>query len=248
MKAEPVAGLHAVEAVLRTDPLRVLRLAVRRGRADRRLQSLLTLAGQHGIAVEYLDARRLDRLAGGLRHQGVVALCRPTAALGSDDLQRLLDGLPEAPFLLVLDGVTDPHNLGACLRSAEAACVHAVIAPRHGAPGLTPVVRKVASGAAERVPYVQVGNLAQTLVSLRERGIWLVGTSDRAGTLLYDQDLTGPLALVMGAEGSGLRRLTAEHCDFLVAIPMCGQVASLNVSVATGVCLFEAVRQRRAAA
>ncbi len=247
MKNEHIAGLHAVEAVLRQDPLRVLRLYVRRGRGDRRLQALLTLAERHGVPVEFVEARRLDGLAGGLRHQGVVALCKASAALGTADLYRLLDGLEEAPFLLVLDGVTDPHNLGACLRSAEAACVHAVIAPRHGAPGITPVVRKVASGAAERVPYVQVGNLAQTLDALRERGIWLVGTSDRAPKDLYAQDLTGPLALVMGAEGSGLRRLTAERCDFLVRIPMCGQVASLNVSVATGVCLFEAVRQRRPA-
>lgn len=162
-----------------------------------------------------------------------------------DDLFDILDSLKEPPFLLILDGVQDPHNLGACLRSADAAGVHAVIAPKDRAVSLTDTVRKIACGAAEHVPFVTVTNLARTLKELKEAGLWLVGTADGAEQSLYDIDLTGPLALVMGAEGKGLRRLTREHCDFLVHIPMAGSVECLNVSVATGVCLFEAVRQRR---
>jgi len=164
-----------------------------------------------------------------------------------DDLFALLEHLHEPPFLLVLDGVQDPHNLGACLRSADAAGAHAVIAAKDRAVGLTDTVRRVACGAAEHIPFVVVTNLARTLTHLKEAGLWLVGTVDDARESLYDIDLTGPLALVMGAEGKGLRRLTHERCDFLVRIPMSGSVECLNVSVATGVCLFEAVRQRRKA-
>jgi len=165
-----------------------------------------------------------------------------------NDLYDLLDELDNEriqPFLLVLDGVTDPHNLGACLRTADAAGVHAVIAPKDNAASINPTVRKVASGAAEAVPFIAVTNLARTLDSLKERGIWLTGTSDKAQQTLYQADLKGAMALVMGAEGTGIRRLTEERCDFLVSIPMCGQVSSLNVSVATGVCLYEALRQRQ---
>ena len=161
-----------------------------------------------------------------------------------NDLYDLLDQLEDTPFLLVLDGVTDPHNLGACLRTADAAGIQAVIAPKDNAAGLTPTARKVASGAAETVPFIPVTNLARTLDNLKERGIWLTGTSDKASQNLYQADLKGPMALVMGAEGAGIRRLTEERCDFLVSIPMQGQVSSLNVSVATGVCLYEALRQR----
>ncbi len=169
-------------------------------------------------------------------------------ARNEDDLFDLLESLHEPPFLLVLDGVQDPHNLGACLRSADAAGVHAIIAPKDRAVALTDTVRKIACGAAEHLPFVMVTNLARTLNRLKEAGLWLVGTADDAKESLYDVDLTGPLALVMGAEGKGLRRLTRECCDFLVHIPMTGSVECLNVSVATGVCLFEAVRQRRKAA
>lgn len=167
--------------------------------------------------------------------------------LDGDDLMNLVDGL-ETPLLLILDDVTDPHNLGACMRTADAAGVHAVIVPKDRSVSITETVRRVACGAAEKVPFVRVTNLARTMTQLKEAGIWLVGTADEARANLYGADLTGPLALVMGSEGSGLRRLTREHCDFLVSIPMAGSVESLNVSVATGVCLFEAVRQRQAAA
>jgi len=170
------------------------------------------------------------------------------STLDSDDLMALVERLKVPPFLLILDDVTDPHNLGACLRTADAAGVHAVIVPKDRSASLTDTVRRVACGAAEKVPFVQVTNLARTMKKLRDAGVWLVGTADEIQSNLYRVDLTGPLALVMGSEGSGLRRLTREHCDFLVSIPMSGSVESLNVSVATGVCLFEAVRQRQAAA
>lgn len=167
-----------------------------------------------------------------------------TLVRSEDDLFQILDTLEGDPFLLIMDGVQDPHNLGACLRSAEAAGVNAVIVPRDRAVGMTDVVRLAAAGAAERVPLVQVTNLARTMKALKDSGLWLVGTADQAKSSLYDVDLAGPLGLVMGAEGKGLRRLTTEHCDFLVRIPMRGKVGCLNVSVATGVCLFEALRQR----
>jgi 23S rRNA (guanosine2251-2'-O)-methyltransferase len=212
-----------------------------------RLQELRTLAGNAGIAIQDADDQRLDRLAGGERHQGVVVELVPRAGDPETQLEEALEALGEAPpLLLVLDGVTDPHNLGACLRSADAAGVAAVIVPRDRAVGLTPVVRKVAAGAAETLPLVQVVNLARTLRELKERGIWLVGTADDAPRTLYEVDLKGPTALVLGSEGEGMRRLTREACDELVSIPMGGAVESLNVSVATGVALFEAVRQRRA--
>ncbi len=174
-----------------------------------------------------------------------VDLSGEVRARTEEELFALLANLREQPFLLVLDGIQDPHNLGACLRTADAAGVHAVIAPKDRAAPLTPTVRTIASGGAEHVPFVVVTNLARTLKELKKLGIWLVGTSDRAKQILYDVDLTGPLALVMGAEGKGLRRLTQETCDFLASIPMFGAVECLNVSVATGVCLFEAVRQRK---
>jgi 23S rRNA (guanosine2251-2'-O)-methyltransferase len=241
---EIIAGLHAVQSALSHDPASVLELWVDAGRRDNRLNELVQLAGTHGIAVHRVDSRSLDRRSEGVRHQGVVARCRSAAPLAEADLDELLARREGTPLLLVLDGVTDPHNLGACLRTADAAGVWAVITPRDRAAGLTPVARKVASGAAERVPLIQVTNLARTLKQLQSQGIWIIGTGDAADASLYETDLAGPLALVMGAEGKGMRRLTAEQCDQLVAIPMQGSVSSLNVSVATGVCLFEAVRQR----
>jgi 23S rRNA (guanosine2251-2'-O)-methyltransferase len=240
-----VFGLHAVEALLSRNPQQIERILLDAQRRDPRMQHLRELARTANVVVESVDREELETLAGsGQRHQGVVAQCQATAGYDENDLTLLLDRLPEAPFLLILDGVQDPHNLGACLRSADAAGVHAVIAPKDRASGLTATARKVASGAAETVPYVQVTNLARSLRMLKERGIWLVGAAGEADIDLYQQDLSGPLALVLGAEGQGLRRLTREECDYLVKIPLHGTVASLNVSVACGICLFEARRQR----
>jgi 23S rRNA (guanosine2251-2'-O)-methyltransferase len=217
------------------------------GREARRLAELTALAHRSGVQVSAIDDASLDKLADGGRHQGVVAEILARTSDPETQLEEALEAAKNVPLLLVLDGVQDPHNLGACLRSADAAGVTAVIAPRDRAAGLTPVARKVAAGAAETVPFVPVVNLARALRDLKDRGIWLVGTDDNAEKTLFEADLTGPVALVMGSEGEGLRRLTRECCDQLVSIPMAGAVESLNVSVATGVVLFEAVRQRSAA-
>jgi len=237
-------GLHAVTAALRNDPENISRLLVDRGRRDKRLKEVLDLARQHQVKVEQVDVRQLEKEAGGDRHQGVVAHYQAPEALGEDALDDILEAAAQ-PLILVLDGVTDPHNLGACLRTADAAGVAAVVVPRDKAVGLTPTVRKVASGAAESVPFIQVTNLARTLDHLKDRGLWVIGTAGEGGQTLYDVDFRGGSVLVMGAEGTGMRRLTRERCDHLVQIPMLGQVESLNVSVATGVCLYEALRQRR---
>jgi 23S rRNA (guanosine2251-2'-O)-methyltransferase len=214
------------------------------GRRDKRLQSLVDKAKHAGIPVEECSRADLDARCPQV-HQGIVALSEATnREYHEQDLDALLDGLDHPPLLLVLDGVTDPHNLGACLRSAEAAGADAVIVPKDKSVQLSPTVRKVACGAAEIVPFVSVTNLARTLQSLQQRGIWVFGAAGEAQQSLYDADLKGPIALVLGSEGKGLRRLTREHCDSLLAIPMAGVVSSLNVSVSTGVCLFEAVRQR----
>jgi 23S rRNA (guanosine2251-2'-O)-methyltransferase len=242
----PVAyGIHAVRVMLSRSPQRVRRVLVGPGRDAGRLAELKALAVRAGVEVASADAVLLDRLADGGRHQGVVAEIVPQAGDPETQLEEALEAAQGPPLLLVLDGVQDPHNLGACLRSADAAGASAVIVPRDRAAGLTPVVRKVAAGAAETVPFVAVVNLARTLRELKERDIWLVGTDDSADKTLYDADLSGPIALVMGSEGEGMRRLTRECCDQLVSIPMAGAVESLNVSVATGVALFEAVRQRK---
>jgi 23S rRNA (guanosine2251-2'-O)-methyltransferase len=215
------------------------------GKDAGRLAEIRALAARSGIQVTTVDAAVLDKLAEGGRHQGVLAEVVARSGDPETQLEEALEAASGPPLLLVLDGVQDPHNLGACLRSADAAGVAAVIVPRDRAAGLTPVVRKVAAGAAETVPLVSVVNLARTLRELKERGIWLTGTDDSADKSIYDADLKGPLALVMGSEGEGMRRLTRECCDELVSIPMGGAVESLNVSVAAGVVLFEAVRQRR---
>jgi 23S rRNA (guanosine2251-2'-O)-methyltransferase len=242
----PVAyGVHAVRVLLTRSPGRVRRVLLSGGRYAGRLAEIRSLAERAGVAVATADDAALARLSEGGRHQGVVAEIVPRAGDPETQLEEALEAAAGPPLLLVLDGVQDPHNLGACLRSADAAGACAVIAPRDRAAGLTPVVRKVAAGAAETVPFVSVVNLARTLRELKERGIWLVGTDDSAGKPLYDADLKGPLAVVMGSEGEGMRRLTRECCDQLVSIPMGGAVESLNVSVAAGVVLFEAVRQRR---
>jgi 23S rRNA (guanosine2251-2'-O)-methyltransferase len=235
-----------VQALLENAPERVLELQALSTREDARLNPIVQMARQLGLTVAFRDRSALDQLAEGGRHQGVVARVRERQPGDDNDLAELLDGLTEPALLLILDAVTDPHNLGACLRTAEAAGVHAVVAPRDKAAGLTPVVRKVACGAAELVPFMQVTNLARTLKQLKEQGIWVVGTSLEDGAKpFFDTDLKAPVAIVMGAEGSGLRRLTAELCDHLAYIPMAGQIESLNVSVAAGVALFEAVRQRK---
>ena len=245
--ALPVAyGIHAVRVLLSRYPQRVRRVLLAGGRDAGRLAEIRALAQRAGVQVSAADDALLDKLAEGERHQGAVAEVVPRAGDPETQLEEALEVAGDAPLLLVLDGVQDPHNLGACLRSADAAGVAAVIVPRDRAAGITPVVRKVAAGAAETVPLVAVVNLARTLRLLKDRGIWLVGTDDAADKTLFGADLQGPMALVMGSEGEGMRRLTRECCDQLVSIPMAGAVESLNVSVATGVALFEAVRQRSA--
>ncbi|MBK1718025.1 23S rRNA (guanosine(2251)-2'-O)-methyltransferase RlmB [Thiocystis violacea] len=241
----PVFGIHSVRAALKHGPEGVDAVWLERGRRDRRLAELAELTRGAGIRRLQVDRDELDRAAAGANHQGALAWVRIPAARAEPELKRLLDVLEAPPFLLLLDEVQDPHNLGACLRTAEAAGAQAVIAPKDNAVGLTPVVCKVASGAAETLPYFQVTNLARVMDSLKERGIWLIGTAGEATDEVYAADLTGPLGLVMGSEGGGLRRLTRERCDRLVRLPMRGQVESLNVSVAAGVCLYEALRQRR---
>ena len=244
--SETAYGIHAVDVILRRSPERIITLSIQSDRNDKRIQGLLSLAQNQGVAVDRVTKADLDEMVSE-RHQGVVAVIKPRQADGGvteRDLSSYLKGI-DCPLVLVLDGVTDPHNLGACLRSADAAGVAAVIVPKDNSAELNAVARKVASGAADVIPLVRVTNLARTLRSLKELGIWIVGTTGEADTLVYDQDLSIPTALVMGAEGPGMRRLTTEACDFLVKLPMAGDVSSLNVSVATGVCLFEAVRQRR---
>lgn len=241
---ERVYGVHAVEALLRHHPKRVKQLWLAEGRQDPRMQALVQLAGAARVPVGQRERRELDEWAEGV-HQGVVAEVSPSQVWGENFLEELLARGEAVPLLLVLDGVTDPHNLGACLRTADAAGVQAVIVPKDKSATLNATVRKVACGAAEVVPLVAVTNLARTLEKLQQQGLWIVGTAGEATQEIYDLDLRGPTVLVMGAEGKGMRRLTREHCDYLAKLPMGGSVSSLNVSVATGVCLFEAVRQRR---
>jgi 23S rRNA (guanosine2251-2'-O)-methyltransferase len=239
-----VYGLHAVNAVLQRAPERVLELWVAQPRDDARARTLRERADSAGVRVQSVAGEVLAKLVGEVAHQGAVAAVRPLRGWDEHDLLDGLSQIAEDPLLLVLDGVTDPHNLGACLRTADAVGVHAVLIPKDRAATVDGVVRKVAAGAAEFVPVASVTNLARTLDMLKERGIWVVGTDGGAPQTLYSADLKRPLALVLGAEGDGMRRLTREHCDFLVRIPMAGQVESLNVSVAAGVALFEARRQR----
>lgn len=238
-------GVHAVRVLLERNPQRVRRILLAPGKEAGRHAEIRALAQQASVDVSNADEALLTRLSDGGVHQGVVAEVAPRAGDPETQLEEALEAAGESPLLLVLDGVQDPHNLGACLRSADAAGVCAVIAPRDRAAGLTPVARKVAAGAAEIVPFVPVVNLARTLRELKDRGVWMVGTSDAATKSVYESRLTGPIGIVMGSEGDGMRRLTGETCDELVSIPMAGAVESLNVSVATGIVLFEAVRQRR---
>ena len=243
--SKKVFGLHTVANLLAGNAADIDAVWVQARRRDARLDRILEAARRAHVTVHPVDRHRLDQMVPGVRHQGVVAEYRGAPPLAEPDLEPLLNRLEQPPLLLALDGIQDPHNLGACLRSADAAGVHAVIAPRDRAVGLTATVHKVASGAAESVPFVRVANLARVLARLRDRGLWVVGTADAAEKSLFAADLTGPLILVLGGQAKGLRRLTREQCDLLVNIPMQGTVESLNVSVAAGVCLFEAVRQRR---
>lgn len=242
-----LAGFHAVTARLRHAPESIKELYVEASRRDKRMQSFIEQAQAANVRVRPVPAERLDGLSHGTRHQGVVALAQAHAlAVDVDEVLDLLEDRDEPALLLILDGVTDPHNLGACLRTADAAGVHAVIAPRDRAVGLNTTVQRVACGAADTVPYIMVTNLARTMRQLKERDVWLVGTDDQAGSSMHQVDARRPMAWVMGAEGEGMRRLTRETCDELVNIPMLGSVESLNVSVASAVCLYESVRQRRA--
>nr|WP_324257956.1 23S rRNA (guanosine(2251)-2'-O)-methyltransferase RlmB [Cellvibrio fontiphilus] len=246
MKREFIFGLHAVQALLKSAPQRVIEIYMVQGRNDQKLQKIVNAAQSNGIHCQTVNRNKLDELVADENHQGVVAVCTPGETYDETWLFNLLDNLNEPAFLLILDGVTDPHNLGACMRSAEAAGVHAVIAPKDKSAGLTPIARKVACGAAEVLPFVPVTNLARTLKKLQEKGIWLFGAAGEAEHSIYQSNLKGPIGILMGAEGDGLRRLTQDTCDHLMNIPMAGTVSSLNVSVATGICLFEAVRQRGA--
>lgn len=246
MKREFIFGLHAVQALLKNAPQRVIEIYMVQGRNDQKLQKIVNAAQSNGIHCQTVNRNKLDELVADENHQGVVAVCTPGETYDETWLFNLLDNLNEPAFLLILDGVTDPHNLGACMRSAEAAGVHAVIAPKDKSAGLTPIARKVACGAAEVLPFVPVTNLARTLKKLQEKGIWLFGAAGEAEHSIYQSNLKGPIGILMGAEGDGLRRLTQDTCDHLMNIPMAGTVSSLNVSVATGICLFEAVRQRGA--
>jgi 23S rRNA (guanosine2251-2'-O)-methyltransferase len=242
--ANLVYGIHAVRMVLRNRTARVVDVWLQAGRSDERIEELVTLAHEQGVRVERRSIRDLDQEAHGEPHQGAIAHLQASGTLGEGALDEILEHAGAKPLVLVLDGVQDPHNLGACLRTADAAGASCIIVPRDRAAGLSATVRKVASGAAETVPLIQVVNLARTLKWLKERGLWLVGTDDQAQVTVHGADLKGPLAIVMGAEGTGMRRLTRDHCDVLVSIPMAGVVESLNVSVAAGIILYEAVRQR----
>jgi len=239
-----VYGIHAVQALLTRSPGRIKNCLFQQGRDDQRLTQLIELAKSAGVSYKVVAKAQLDDEASG-QHQGVLAYASQAPTLREKDLETDIESLTHNAFYLVLDGVTDPHNLGACMRSADAAGAHGVIVPKDKSVGLNATVRKVACGAADVLPFYQVTNLARTLRLLQDKGIWLIGTAGEADQSLYSCDLSGSIAIVMGAEGKGLRRLTRDHCDHLVKLPMAGSVESLNVSVATGICLFEAVRQRR---
>jgi len=238
-------GINTVTNLLAHTPERVLVMYLEQTRHDQRVLDVEQLARRHGISIQLVDRNLFSKRLGDVNHQGVMVQVKPVSARSEAELYKLIEGLAHPPFLLCLDGVQDPHNLGACLRSADGAGIDAVIVPRDNAASITPTVSKVASGAAETVPFFQVTNLARCLRELKDKGIWCIGLGGEAGQSLFDVVLTGPLCLVLGAEGKGLRRLTADTCDSLAALPMQGTVSSLNVSVATGIALYEALRQRR---
>lgn len=244
MKTTKLFGLHAVQAALEYSPDKIIRIWIDAQRDDKRLNKIIADLAQSGIEPEKTDRKKLDKLADGNNHQGIVLEVTMPSELPESDLKDAVLSLDKPALFLVLDNVQDPHNLGACLRTADATRVQGIIITKDNAVGITPTVCKVASGAAETVPVYQVTNLARTLRWLKEQGIWIVGAAGEAEQTIYQADLTMSLALVIGAEGSGMRRLTREQCDFLVKLPMLGQVESLNLSVAAGVLLYEVVRQR----
>lgn len=244
---EFVFGIHAVTSLLQRSPQKINKLVVLNEDTAPKIRQIIELATQHRIPTELMSRAQINRLLPEVNHQGVVAYHDPLPRLTENDIEACLQQTQRTPLVLLLDGVQDPHNLGACLRSADAAGVSLVIAPKDRSVGLTPAVRKVASGAAETVAFIQVTNLVRTMEDLKELGVWIYGAAAEATTAIFDVDLTGPVAWVLGAEGKGLRRLTRERCDGLVSIPMQGTVASLNVSVTTGICLFETLRQRHRA-
>lgn len=276
MRDDIIYGIHVVLSILKRAPQRILEIHLLDTRTDARLSEVLNLAKEQGLSVHIASKKQLDTWTKEALHQGVVAMVRPVESLSLHDLLQLIENSDTAPLLLILDGVQDPHNLGACLRTADAAGVMAVIIPKDRSSGLTPLVHKVASGAALTMPVIEVTNLVRAMEDLKKENIWLMGTTASTGTTsttadhkqqheqkqqrqqkqpekqtlkqpvqsLYKTDLRGRIAIVLGAEGTGLRRLTEETCDILMQIPMLGTVESLNVSVAAGVCLFEAVRQR----
>ncbi|MEC9313685.1 MAG: 23S rRNA (guanosine(2251)-2'-O)-methyltransferase RlmB [Pseudomonadota bacterium] len=244
MDPDIIYGLHAVQAALDVPVSRIKEIWLAADRQDQRVEALLTAARDQGIVVHKAERETLDKIAPEVQHQGCAARCKPLESLDEKGLLDLIENLSEPAFLLILDGVQDPHNLGACLRTAEAAGVHAVVAPKDRASGLTATAVKISSGAAERVPFAQVTNLSRLIKDLQQLGVWLVGTSGDAQQSLFQVDLKGPVAIVLGAEGKGIRRLTRDNCDEVIYIPMQGEAESLNVSVAAGVCLFEGYRQR----
>lgn len=242
-----VFGIHAINSMIKRAPELFIELWFLKGREDDRLMPIINLARKYGIPTQLVSRKALDDKSDGEQHQGVLARVKPGKVYTESDLGDIISNAEkkgQTPFFLILDGVTDPHNLGACLRNADAAGVQAVIVPKDNAARITAVVRKVAVGAADTVPLVQVTNLARSMKQLQQLGVWIVGTAGETDTCFYDVKLQGPMALVMGAEGKGMRRLTRENCDDIVKLPMAGAVSSLNVSVATGICLFEIVRQR----
>ena len=244
MKSSKLYGLHSVQAALDYSPKKIHKAWIDSGRQDKRLGQAVDDLLALGIEIEKVDRKRLDRLAEGSNHQGIVIEVEMPGELSESDLKAAVENLSETALFLVLDNVQDPHNLGACLRTADATGVHGVIITKDNATGITPTVCKVASGAAETVPVYQVTNLSRTLRWLKGEGLWIMGAAGETAQTVYKTDFTVPTALAVGAEGKGLRRLTKEQCDVLVSVPMLGQVSSLNLSVATGVLLYEAVRQR----
>ncbi len=241
---EVLAGIQSVAAALKNNPARIRELWVATDSGNQRVNDLGLLARDAGISLKHVASEQLDQMSGFERHQDVIALLHDHKPLAESELLPLLENADGDALVLVLDGVQDPHNLGACMRSAEAAGVDAIVIPKERSVGMTSTVRKTSAGASEIVPLFQVANLARTLKALKKAGIWLAGTTGDSDRTIYQQDLTGPLALVMGSEGQGIRRLTGELCDFTLRIPMAGSIESLNVSVATGICLFEIQRQR----
>jgi 23S rRNA (guanosine2251-2'-O)-methyltransferase len=243
VKANYIYGIHTVEALLSSKSPNVSEILIQQNRQDQKIQKIITFANNNGIAIQPIAKHKIDELLPNCNHQGVVAIVKSLIIYEEQDLPDLLTNLNKPPLVLILDGIQDPHNLGACLRTANAAGVDVVIAPKDNSVGLTPVVHKTACGAAEITPFIQVVNLSRTMKLLKDQGIWLYGTDAVAEKTIYETNLKGAVALVLGAEEKGMRRLTRENCDALMSIPMHGNIPSLNVSVATGICLFEIVRQ-----